>query len=37
MSDWTLRSTPGRFAFNTSLALSPVALALLLLDKNWKE
>ncbi len=37
LSDWTLRSTPGRFASNSALALVPLALALLLLDKKWKE
>jgi PAS domain S-box-containing protein len=37
LSDWTLSSTPGRVATNTALAFVLLALALLLLDKEWKE
>jgi len=37
LSDWTLVGPPGRFAWNTALAFVPLALALLLLDRKWKE
>jgi len=37
LSDWTLVGPPGRFAWSTALAFVPLALALLLLDRKWKE
>jgi two-component system cell cycle sensor histidine kinase/response regulator CckA len=37
LSDWTLNAPPGRFAWDTSLAFMFLALALLLLDRKWKE
>ena len=37
LSDWTLNSPPGRMAWNTALVFALLALALLLLDKKWKE
>ena len=36
LSDWTLNTPPGRFAWNTALVFALLALALLLLDKKWE-
>ena len=37
LNDWTLHSPPGRFGSNTPIAFLLLALALLLLDRQWKE
>jgi diguanylate cyclase (GGDEF)-like protein/PAS domain S-box-containing protein len=37
LSDWILESPVGRVPSNAALAFVPLALALLLLDRNWKK